>query len=498
MKINLKVNSLNLYYSGSKRIWENVKEFVSSKSNLQSIDLTDYLIKLESVGFSMIIEELDKTFIVTDIVKSQPVFYRIDETGFKADFSARKLAVKNDTINVASVDEYSQCGFVLGEKTLFNKIFQVEAATLLIFDGINVNSTEYYKFLTGGSKIVDSKYLDSLYRRVIEKIIPEYSDKKIVIPLSGGSDSRNILKYASEFGSERILCYTFGCRNNPEVAISKEIANSVNIEWHFVEYNTKLSEKYRDEILSFVNHSANLCLMPHILEFIALRELINEGVIDKNCLLLPGHSGDFIAGSHIDESLINDSESQDYISKIIDKTFNIDKSRLNDKKFYNILEGWVSERDYCKNYSPSQIYELFDWKERQSKYIINSLFVYDYLGLDWEIPLWDKCLVDYWASIINSERCSRKAYYLYEAEFVNPYFNITTRSGSNKPNILIYLAKILVPDSYLTRVRAYINDYYGYRNIVGKYKYLFRCIRGKTHINSYVVDEVLRNIKNKK
>jgi asparagine synthase (glutamine-hydrolysing) len=50
------------------------------------------------------------------------------------------------------------------------------------------------------------------------------------------------------------------------------------------------------------------------------------------------------------------------------------------------------ERDYA-------IYEYSEYQNRQAKYVINGQRIYDFLGVDWRLPLWDRDFVDFWEGV---------------------------------------------------------------------------------------------------
>ncbi|MCY1237684.1 hypothetical protein D9M72_503920 [compost metagenome] len=47
----------------------------------------------------------------------------------------------------------------------------------------------------------------------------------------------------------------------------------------------------------------------------------------------------------------------------------------------------------------ANLYELWDWQERQSKYIVNSVRVYEQFSLNWWLPLWDSEFLEFWQLI---------------------------------------------------------------------------------------------------
>ena len=44
-------------------------------------------------------------------------------------------------------------------------------------------------------------------------------------------------------------------------------------------------------------------------------------------------------------------------------------------------------------------FEFFDWRERQAKFIVNSVRVYEFLGYEWRLPLWDVRMVKFWNKV---------------------------------------------------------------------------------------------------
>jgi asparagine synthetase B (glutamine-hydrolysing) len=58
-------------------------------------------------------------------------------------------------------------------------------------------------------------------------------------------------------------------------------------------------------------------------------------------------------------------------------------------------------------------FETFYWLEQQPKFILNSMRVYEFFGLEWRLPWWDKELLEYWKRIPMAKRAGREFYKRY-------------------------------------------------------------------------------------
>src|SRR5690606_26457536 len=61
-------------------------------------------------------------------------------------------------------------------------------------------------------------------------------------------------------------------------------------------------------------------------------------------------------------------------------------------------------------------FEAFDWRERQAKYIVNSVRVYNYFGYDWWLPFWDIEFFDHWLTVPTNQRLRKALYNQYVAQ----------------------------------------------------------------------------------
>ena len=68
------------------------------------------------------------------------------------------------------------------------------------------------------------------------------------------------------------------------------------------------------------------------------------------------------------------------------------------KRMGNILRSDLETDELFDDNMPA--YAIWEWLEfvnRQSKYVISGQRIYDFLTLDWELPLWQDAYLDFWA-----------------------------------------------------------------------------------------------------
>jgi asparagine synthase (glutamine-hydrolysing) len=147
--------------------------------------------------------------------------------------------------------------------------------------------------------------------------------------------------------------------------------------------------------------SGNLTSNPCFQDAPAILYLKNQNIINSEDIIVAGHSGDMLGGSHIPISLLKEiSFSSSGITNILLKC----KYHLNALSDYSgIIE---KNNDYFDKFDISNIDSFLDiydllWniKYRQSNFIVNSVRVYDFWGFDWRLPLWDDEYAILWCSI---------------------------------------------------------------------------------------------------
>jgi len=419
--------------------------------------------------FYLGIEWEDTILLVTDIVRTCPIFYKISNNTIFICENGFDLK-EDEGLSMQSVDEFLMCGYVIGNKTIFQNIFQVEAASLLSIskkDGKPV-CTSYYSlsssFYPQETKENIFFRLNQVYEKVVQRLIDYAQGRTIVVPLSGGYDSRLLVMLLNRLGIKNVICYSYGSTRGydifqEEINISKKIAESLGYKWICIPYsyskwNKLFSSLEAEEYINYVSRGVSPISYQ---EWLAVKELRNNHLIPDDGIIVPGHTGDFISGGHIPKNIKFDTEYDhiDMIKALEAKHFNLfflsESKRMQiSKLFIDLNSTTYTSLDFIN------ILETFDWKERQSKYISNSARVYEFYGYDWYFPWWDHEIVDLWFSIHPKQRIGRALY----KEFVENYFKTSILYISNGDNKRLFL-RVIFKICKVLKIDFLVNNQYG-------------------------------------
>ena len=419
--------------------------------------------------FSVIIQKDKKIMLAVDKTRTFPLLYIDNENEFiiSDDSYFLRENYKNDLDNVNS-DEFLSIGFVMGEETLLQNIFQVQAGEYLIFNDNKLKKEFYFDYLTKkiSTKSFDelkSEFLDIL-RDSIQRIIKLANGRHIVLPLSGGYDSRLIASLLKQANYQNVTCFTYGKKNSPEVIISKKVANELGFKWFFVEYNEQsINQDFPEsnEFQKFYKYSSNHTTIFLTQDYFAVKYLCDNKFIENDAIFVPGHSGDFLGGSHLDKAEIANRDN--IIDVIFQKQNILNKKNFNNKK---VLKEKISSlievnKENIKEEFFYSIDENFNLKERQSKFIVNSLTVYEYFGFQHAIPLWDSKIIEFFRVLPLKFKLNSYFYEKILLEDIFDHMNIGYRK-SKKMNDQ-------TKDKIKNIIRKFLPNFL--ENIIMKYKF---------------------------
>ena len=382
--------------------------------------------------YSIVIKQDNILFIAVDRIRMFPLFY--SQNNNKIIISDDVETIKNEycfnEINLNNASEFIATGYVTGKNTLINNIYQVQAGEIICFDNFNIDNKFYYKYIT--NKVRSESYdelkneLITIFENTFKRFISSLNNRTVVIPLSGGYDSRLIAVMLKKMGYDNVICYTYGRKNNIEIPISKKVAEKLGYKWIYIEYNEKLIDNYLidNEFIKYYKYSANYTSMFFMQEYFAVKYLKENSFIPDDSIFVPGHSGDFLGGSQITKYNLKETTS---INKLVNKIYlqkyffiNPDKKskKIFIERIKNSIINEISNEQLSFAYS---IFENWDFKEKLAKFIFNSASVYNYFGYEFRLPYWDNELVDFFKF---THFKYKKNKLLYDDVLKNNFFNV--------------------------------------------------------------------------
>ncbi|MEW5794997.1 MAG: asparagine synthase-related protein [Candidatus Zixiibacteriota bacterium] len=129
------------------------------------------------------------------------------------------------------VTEYFNFGYPLGENTMFEGVKFLRGSHLIETDQGKVSLSQYWDFKYGEESQATIPELieeaDAIYPDVIKRRVNGY--RRVLIPLSGGLDSRFIVGQASRLGVE-IHSFTHGRRGCEDLQIAIQLAKVAGVQ----------------------------------------------------------------------------------------------------------------------------------------------------------------------------------------------------------------------------------------------------------------------------
>ncbi len=381
--------------------------------------------------FAVVTERGDRVLAAVDRVRTIPLFHGLGPDGYVVSDDAHRIPVRGPStaLDPDAAVEFLLTGYVTGAQTLRPGVRQVEAGTSIRIDATapaEVAASRYHTFRHGDffqanpEALIDR--LDALHRAVFGRLLDGIGDRPIVVPLSGGYDSRLIGVSLRDLGARDVTCYSYGVPGNWEARISQELASYLGYRWEFVPYSAErwrrwaATAAFRD----YFHAAGNLTSVPHIQDWPAIHELLRERRIAPGSVVVPGHSGDFVAGSHspgwyAQRTSITRRAFLDSIERAHYSLWDWPKAEGLRDRFDRRIEAVVGDMGDATPEEAADRFERWDLQERQAKFVCNSVRVYEQAGLEWRLPLFDAELMDFWARVPIDLRVGRTLYFAFAA-----------------------------------------------------------------------------------
>ena len=269
---------------------------------------TKFLKNVDGI-YSIVINTKKEVLCAVDSTRRLPLFYFYNNENLHISDNANKIVkdLNLTSFNHDNIEEFKCNSIITGNETLVNSLMQLEAGQLFIFDKkTKKQNLKFYHYYIGTKILKSTK--ENLFKKAnivgnnaFNRLLNSIKNRTIVVPLSGGYDSRYVVSMLKKLHYENVVCFSYGRADSFEVAISKDVANKLDFKWYFIEYTDELvketveSEQFKD----FCKYCANYSSVPHFQDYIAVKYLHDNRLIPHDAVFIPGHSGDLLGGSHL-------------------------------------------------------------------------------------------------------------------------------------------------------------------------------------------------------
>lgn len=235
MNVNLSklrwYNKDNIWATGfilSKGLYLREENLVKYFSGIDTPEAFESILISANGQFSVVIETAGRIFAATDRIRNFPLFYTHFDGHYIISDDCYSLAgiMPDRSFDQNSVNSFMAAGYVINNRILLKEIYQVEAGSYVILG--TVSESKFY-YDSGHSELIETnitegaKKFQGLLNTVFKEHLGALKNRFIVIPLSGGYDSRVVAAMVKAYHPGNVLCYTYGSRNNPEVQIAGKL-----------------------------------------------------------------------------------------------------------------------------------------------------------------------------------------------------------------------------------------------------------------------------------
>lgn len=404
-----------------------INDIITELFSLNKIDLILEHIKTFKGIYSFTYKDEKKTIIVSDRIRSTPVYYKCSKHMSFISNNYRKLISEDklaDNIRDDAVLEIKMGGFTIGDKTIINDIYSTLAGQCVVFLNNKVKKSFYFKYFTTIDSSSNNKNLieelSEITKKTFQNTLNKIGDRQILIPLSAGNDSRLVASLFKELGAKNVLCFSYGRKGNFEARFAKQIAEKLNYKWIFLP-NIYFEERkfYKSKIFSeYLDFSDSLTSVPYFQGLSTNYRLKKMKIIEKDAVFINGNSGDFISGGHIyglnNLDPYNNLNLDNLIDIYLEKHFslwgnlgsniNIDLLKLSILNLLNSIEEKINKDNF------HLCYEFMELIDRQSKYVVSGQLTYEFFNYDWELPLWADEYLFFWRKVPREFKINQSLY----------------------------------------------------------------------------------------
>ena len=289
---------------------------------------------------------------------------------------------------------------------------------------------------------------------VMEKHLASLDGRPLVIPLSAGNNSRLVASAARHLGYRNIRCFSYGRPGNFEAAGQPRHRRAPGRAMGLraaVDRRPARAFSPATAMPPISTTPTRCASVPFVQDMSAIEALKANGFIPADAVIANGNSGDYISGNHIPAKLCSPPQGLSeaarrsrIVDALTDKHFALWLSLRTEKNLARIrtlLARSIAAIPLGAPETDHGLYEYAEFQDRQCKYVITGQRIYEFLGHDWRLPLWDNDYLDFWESVPLRFKAGQRLYnaMLRDANWGGVWRDIPVNSKSIRPRWLVPL-----------------------------------------------------------
>ncbi|HEX7350292.1 asparagine synthase-related protein [Brachybacterium sp.] len=373
--------------------------------------------------FSAVLSTESEIQLLTDHLRSWPLFYAVrgDHVHVGEDAFAVADALGGRSLDSAAAAEFLHTGFVLGDRSVLHGVRQVPAGTTVRIDRRTgeVRSRLERRLRLRAPEFADTDAFTRAFAAALDaqmvRLYDRADGRMIALPLSAGLDSRLLAALLARDGYPHVQTFTYGLPGNAEAQASARIAESLGLPWTQVTHTPdQLRRAWTDpSTASFLREASGGASLPHIQDWYAIRSLTEDGTLPPGSIVIPGHT---VVSSAKDEPLRHGRAvtPAGVVDALRPWHFSLRSRSARAVRLPSVvraLQDFFTEVSLSGERRDTMDAVRWFWqRERQAKYILNSMRGYEHVGLEWALPMHELAVWEVYEAAPEEAIASREWY----------------------------------------------------------------------------------------
>lgn len=439
-------NGVNYFVLYERSDHKNFLDKLSIANFLSKSDLIKF-VKNQDSFFRFALWNNNFFFASVDQVASKSILYKKKND---------KLYVYFDTpnenhFNQASLKDILYSGYTLKNETIFKDIKSLSPGECIYLDNRNqkITNFKWHNFDPKYNLKIKKKNFGEVLNGIFNNIKLNNSNKNFLIPLSSGFDSRLVVSLMKSLGAN-FETFTYGFKRQRDFKIAEEICRKLDVKNHKIIMDKANSAVYsQKKFRRFLNYK-NFGISANNFGDFGPLSILDKKINKNEFLILNGQSGDFLTGGHLPTNIITKKNS------LKKNKFLLFQFIL--KKHYSLWDNHETDcqSDYlervnkyyfknCENYFDLlKSYEIYEFENRQSKWVIGQQKVYEFLGYAWDLPLWKTSIMKFFEKdLVLNEKINQKYYksFLIKKNYLDIWTSVPINPKLTFP-VTLYLTRL--------------------------------------------------------